>query len=184
MIENSFVLKRTTTIHGRRSSKLSSMIASLFTSAYVMNWSLFFPQTPLKYPPSFDARAICYPSEQNIQDYFSWRQVDCHINNMYNLCFWSLVEKGGKTHREAESILMTTNSAGKNELLFSSFNINYNNVDEIFRKGTIIYREKKSISMQDIKGKSYVKEVVELVQFHGDIIKDDFWTDKINIKNL
>ena len=32
-------------------------------------------------------------------------------------------------------------AAEKNEILFSQFGINYNNEDEIFRKGSIIFRD-------------------------------------------
>lgn len=46
-------------------------------SSYVFYWNTFFPKTTLKYPPSFDARCICYPSLNNIRDYLSWRQADC-----------------------------------------------------------------------------------------------------------
>lgn len=28
------------------------------------------------YPPSFDSRAVLYPSPQQVRDYFSWRQAD------------------------------------------------------------------------------------------------------------
>ena len=33
-----------------------------------------------------------------------------------------------------------TDSAKKNELLFNSFGINYNNVENIFKKGSILIR--------------------------------------------
>ena len=54
---------------------------------------------------SFDARTVSYPTNQNLRDYLSWRQADCHINNLYNTCFWSLVQQGGKTEQEAEQLL-------------------------------------------------------------------------------
>ena len=73
----SFLLKRTSNLYGRRSSKIVTGICSLFTSSYVMNWSKFFAEKVLQYPPSFDGRAVCYPSETNVRDYFSWRQADC-----------------------------------------------------------------------------------------------------------
>lgn len=60
----------------------------------------------LMYPPSFDARSILYPSKENIRDYLSWRQVDCHINNLYNTAFWALVQKGGMSTTDAEKTLM------------------------------------------------------------------------------
>jgi tRNA(His) guanylyltransferase len=61
--------------------------------------------TPLKSIPSFDSRTVLYPSDRALRDYLSWRQVDCHINNLYNTCFWALVNKASKTQREAENIL-------------------------------------------------------------------------------
>ena len=61
------------------SSKLISIVPSLFTSAYVLNWASHFPHDPLqpRDAPSFDARATPYPMEQEIRDYLSWRQEDC-----------------------------------------------------------------------------------------------------------
>jgi tRNA(His) guanylyltransferase len=57
-------------------SKISSTIVSLFTSNYVLHWPKFFPDTSLTYAPSFDGRVVAYPSNQEVRDYFSWRQVD------------------------------------------------------------------------------------------------------------
>jgi len=79
---------------------------SLFTSYYVYYWKEHFPDTPLKYPPSFDGRAVLYPDAKNVRDYFAWRQADCilpllrqklitgHINNLHNTAYWSLIKKG------------------------------------------------------------------------------------------
>lgn len=59
-------------------SKLTTTIVSTFTSYYVFLWSKYFPEKPLTPPlPSFDGRAVCYPSDLNLRDYMSWRQVDC-----------------------------------------------------------------------------------------------------------
>jgi len=41
-----------------------------------MHWHTYFPDTPLSYPPSFDARIVLYPGIREVRDYFSWRQVD------------------------------------------------------------------------------------------------------------
>jgi tRNA(His) guanylyltransferase len=55
-------------------------IVSTFTAYYVHLWSQFFPEMPLSPPlPSFDGRAVQYPSVQNLRDYMSWRQVDCRL---------------------------------------------------------------------------------------------------------
>lgn len=60
------------------SSKLTTTIVSTFSSYYTFLWPKYFPDTPLTPPlPSFDGRAVCYPSDQNLRDYMSWRQADC-----------------------------------------------------------------------------------------------------------
>ncbi|KPM37365.1 hypothetical protein AK830_g9190 [Neonectria ditissima] len=70
-----------------------------------------------------------------------WRQVDCHINNLYNTTFWTLIQSGGLDNKEAEKALAGTLAADKNEILFSRFSINYNNEPEIYRKGSVVFRD-------------------------------------------
>ncbi|EXJ68625.1 uncharacterized protein A1O5_08419 [Cladophialophora psammophila CBS 110553] len=91
--------------------------------------------------PTFDGRAVCYPSWANLRDYLSWRQVDCHINNLYNTTFWALVQQGGMTHTAAEEFLKGTVSSDKNEILFSRFGINYNDEPDMYKKGSVVLRE-------------------------------------------
>ena len=83
--EFSFVFRRECNMFQRREMKLVSTLVSLFTSNYVCAWRDFFPDLPLQYPPSFDGRAILYPTAKNLHDYLSWRQADCHINNLVPL---------------------------------------------------------------------------------------------------
>lgn len=89
---------------GRRSSKLVSLITSSFTGNYIRQWSNFFPDNPLQATPLFDGRAVCYPTDQALRDYLSWRQADTHINCQYNTCYWALVG-AGKTTNEAQETL-------------------------------------------------------------------------------
>lgn len=174
----SFLFRRTTSIHKRRQAKILSMITSTFTSSYVFHWPEYLCDVPLKYPPSFDARVVLYPSSQEIRDYFSWRQADsglssrlpdipcfmlsaAHINNLYNTTFWALVQQGGKTTTQAHQTLKVgftapnlsdagclwlqgTGSKEKNEILFSRFNINYNDLPPRYRKGSVLVRERVS----------------------------------------
>jgi len=59
-------------------SKIVTTISSTFTAYYVHLWNTFFSEQPLTAPlPSFDGRAVMYPTVQNLRDYMSWRQVDC-----------------------------------------------------------------------------------------------------------
>lgn len=81
-----------------------------------------------------------------------------HINNLYNTAFWKLIQLGGLDNKEAEktlavcapfycyqSFILTwyqgTLAADKNEILFSRFKVNYNNEPEMFKKGSIIFRD-------------------------------------------
>ncbi|ORX73586.1 tRNAHis guanylyltransferase [Linderina pennispora] len=98
--EYSFVFSKDAKAYDRRASKLNTLLVSRFTSAYVFYWSEFFPDTKLQFPPAFDSRVVQYPSDRIMRDYLCWRQVDCHINNMYNTCFWTLV-KGGMSNKDA-----------------------------------------------------------------------------------
>jgi tRNA(His) 5'-end guanylyltransferase len=66
---------------GRRASKLVSLICSCFTGNYVRQWGEYMPRTPLQTTPTFDARAVLYPSDKSLRDYLAWRQADTHINN-------------------------------------------------------------------------------------------------------
>ncbi|KAK5046167.1 hypothetical protein LTR84_008624 [Exophiala bonariae] len=180
--EYSFVFHRSTDLFERRSAKLVSTVVSTFTAAYIALWSRFFTNTnvatdvgvgaddstdadadidagavlaPLNMGmlPTFDGRAVCYPSWDNLRDYMSWRQVDCHINNLYNTTFWAMVNKGNMSPTAAEEELKGTVAADKNEILFSRFGINYNNEPEMFRKGSVVFREYALVapSQQDVK---------------------------------
>ncbi|KAG9094770.1 tRNA-His guanylyltransferase [Ceratobasidium sp. UAMH 11750] len=139
--EFSFLFKKSCQLYNRRQSKIVSMLTSLFTSAYVLHWKTFFPDTTLTYPPSFDGRVVLYPGKQEVRDYFAWRQADTHINNLYNTTFWALVQQGGMTAREAETRLKGTLSKGKHEILFQDFGVNYNALPERFKKGSVLVRE-------------------------------------------
>ncbi|KAL2210481.1 putative tRNAHis guanylyltransferase [Sarocladium strictum] len=197
--EYSFVFHKSCTLFERRASKLVSTVVSTFTANYVHQWPTYFQETPLASPlPTFDGRAVCYPSIQNLRDYMSWRQVDCHINNLYNTTFWSLIKLGGMDAKEADKTLAGTFSADKNEILFSRFHINYNNEPEIFKKGSVIFRDyelvdptshnitatveaqaepisqSKTQNENDKKRRAKARILVE----HLDIIKDDFWDQR------
>ena len=92
--EYSFVLSRSCTAYGRRSAKIATNIASAFAANFVFYWSRFFPDTPLRSPPAFDARCVCYPTIRSVSDCIRWRQVDTHINTLHNETFWALVILG------------------------------------------------------------------------------------------
>jgi tRNA(His) guanylyltransferase len=101
------------------------------------------------------------------------------------------------SNTEAENLLKGTIAADKNEILFSRFKVNYNNEPEIFRKGSVVFRnyelEEPQALVQEIDGTSSAngqrgalsktqleklrkdKAKARVVVKHLDIIKDDFW---------
>ena len=101
------------------------------------------------------------------------------------------------SNTEAENLLKGTIAANKNEILFSRFKVNYNNEPEIFRKGSVVFRnyelEEPQALVQEIDGTSSAngqqgalsrtqseklrkeKAKARVVVKHLDIIKDDFW---------
>jgi len=183
--EYSFLLRRSTSLYNRRHAKIVTTLTSYFTSAYVLSWSEYFPDLILSYPPSFDGRIVVYPSESEIRDYFSWRQADTHINNLYNTTFWALVQRSGLTTKEAHETLRGTVAAQKHDILFTRFEINYNALPERFRKGSVLVRDevpegecspaqRRTLDATNKVGK--VKTHVTLM--HCDIIGDAFWADR------
>ncbi|KAJ8669845.1 hypothetical protein QAD02_001104 [Eretmocerus hayati] len=177
--EYSFVFRKDTTLFKRRASKLMSNVNSLFASSYVYHWPQYLKNKELRYPPSFDARVVLYPTDKNLRDYLAWRQADVHINNLYNTCFWSLVLKKHMTPQQAEEKLSGTLSAHKNEILFQEFGINYNNEPPIFKKGTTLIRKLVPNGMGRLKP--------SVVQLADDIIGDRFWKENpevIGLKSL
>ncbi|CAM9391244.1 unnamed protein product [Chrysoparadoxa australica] len=168
--EYSFLLPTTSNLYNRRACKIASSFASLFASTFVFLWPRYFPDQPLLFPPAFDGKLIPHPTKQHVRDYFSWRQADCHVNNLYNACYWRLVQVEGMNRQEAEQLLKGTVSGDKHEMLFTTFGVNYNNLPELERKGTVLWRVTKAIRGKD--------GTPALRQANIDIIRDDFWMDK------
>ena len=91
-----------------------------------------------------------------------------------------LVLKGGLTQVEAHQELKGTLSKDKNEILFSRFQLNYNDVEEVFKKGTILLRKPQEQIVdetvaedeqvkEDIK-KLHAKPTYEIIQVHENLI--------------
>ena len=180
--EFSFAFKKNAKLYNRRHEKILTNVVSQFTSAFVFNWPKIFVNGPeLKYPPCFDGRVVLYPSFQNLKDYFSWRYVDCHINDLYNTTFWALVQEAKLSKDEAHKKLKGTLSNDKNEILFSQFNINYNNQPEVYKKGSLIIRVKKLVSERPPKKDENKKDDEEIENKINEIKKNnEIFLEKCN----
>lgn len=204
--EFSFVFHENTTLFERRREKLSTSVATMFTAEYCMLWNQYMVReegdvryaekgsvVELERPwPTFDGRCVAYPKKKILRDYLKWRQADCHINNLYNTTFWNMVLNGGMTGTEAELELKGTLAKDKNEILWSRFGVNYNAEPEVFKKGSVIYRDygegegqsngggevgKGAIegSRSQLEKEKKRKQKARIVVEHIDIIQDTFW---------
>ncbi|EDM04160.1 similar to hypothetical protein FLJ20546, isoform CRA_b [Rattus norvegicus] len=184
--EYSFVFRKRSNWFKRRASKFMTLVASQFASSYVFYWRDYFEDQPLLYPPGFDGRVVLYPSNQTLKDYLSWRQADCHINNLYNTVFWALIQQSGLTPVQAQQRLKGTLTADKNEILFSEFHINYNNEPHMYRKGTVLVWQKvNEVRTQEIRlpaemegeKMAVTRTRTKLVALNCDLIGDAFWKE-------
>jgi len=112
------------------------------------------------------------------------RQVDCHINNLYNTTFHKLIQIEKLSPTEAEKKLSKTLSADKHEILHQ-MGINYNNEEEIFKKGSILIAaeghetDSKYVMSWEASNSEEKKHLMKrpICLLHCDVIGDRFWND-------
>lgn len=199
--EFSFLIKSTSNLLGRRMFKITSMLPVIFGTFYNSNWDVFFGDhrlgdpTKRKYDAWFDARPKEYPNYRAVIDYFRWRQIDCHINNLYNTTLHALTGKYKRYEykndqsgdlkitcinewikdkcmffpsNEATQKLSGAVSSQKHDIMFLDYKINYNNELEQFKKGTVVVD-----TQADYNGKNENPDSIK--HFFVDLCKDEFW---------
>lgn len=87
--EFSFMIRSTSNLLSRRIQKLTSVLTSVFGAHYNDNFDKFFLYRQ-KHSARFDARIKEYANCKTVIEYFRWRQVDCHVNNLYNTTLHAL----------------------------------------------------------------------------------------------
>jgi tRNA(His) guanylyltransferase len=84
--------------------------------------------------------------------------------------------KSGETEQAAATFLKDTFSADKNELLFTRFGCNYNTLDPMYRKGTVLVRDMVDEQHQAPDGRVFSRAKSHICTVHDDIISDaPFW---------
>ena len=80
--EFNFVFKKKANVFNRRHDKVLSTIVSLFSSAFMFYFDKYFIDTRIVIIPSFEAKVVLLPSLGDVKAYISYRQVDCHVENL------------------------------------------------------------------------------------------------------
>lgn len=209
--EFSFLMKSSSAVPSRDIIQITSILSAIFTASYNRLWTEYFEDpsqgdvTNMHHPAWFDGKAKEYPNYLSVINYFKWRQVDCHINNLYNTTLhalsgkymrheleqsdqepstWSLrktpisnfIDKSQFiSAKEATARLSGTVSSDKHEILFKQFHINYNNEIEQFKKGTTLLY----IPEQSASANQGLGEVHV---HHVDMTrKETFWLDNMHM---
>ncbi|MEO0405076.1 MAG: tRNA(His) guanylyltransferase Thg1 family protein [Bacteroidota bacterium] len=124
---------------------------------------------------TFDCRISQLPRDQDVVDYFRWRNEDAHRNALNAHCYWLLREQG-KTATQATQEIEGKSTSFKNELLFNN-GINFNNLPNWQKRGIGLYWTKV-----DKAGWNPVKK--EEVVTKRNEVKVDFELPKGNDYNL
>lgn len=126
-----------------RIEKLDSVFPSLASSALTMhlkdNFSNFDKNTSII---SFDSRVIPLASNDDVVNYFKWRQDESWRNCINSYGYWTLRED--LSAKEATKRLKNLKSSDIHQLLFER-GINLNNILTYHKRGIGIYKVKKPI---------------------------------------
>jgi tRNA(His) 5'-end guanylyltransferase len=128
--EISLLLPRDWSLFDRELEKTVSLSAGLASATFSLASGMV---------AHFDSRAWLATRDEDVVDYFRWRQADATRCALNGWCYWTL-RKGGKSVAGATAILKKQTAAFKNELLFQH-GINFNELPAWQRRGVGLYWE-------------------------------------------
>ena len=126
--EISVLLPRTWNLFGRELEKSVSLSAGLASAAFSLACGTRV---------QFDSRAVLAADDEQVVDYFRWRQADAARCALNGWTYWTL-RKAGRTEAEATSVLEGKSAVDKNELLFQA-GIKFDGLPSWQRRGTGLY---------------------------------------------
>lgn len=128
--EISILLHKEETSFSRKLRKYDSVLAGEASAAFT---------SALGKAATFDCRISQLPTEQNVVDYFRWRNEDASRNALNGWIYWTL-RKEGISARTASRQLENLPSKDKHEMLFKR-GINFNELPLWQRRGVGVYWE-------------------------------------------
>ena len=115
---------------GRKLRKLNSVLAGEASAKFSLSLGSL---------ACFDCRISQLPNQEEVVNYFRWRNEDANRNALNAHCYWSL-RKIGKSASQATNMLEKLSVAEKNELLFQQ-GINFNQLPNWQKRGVGLYWE-------------------------------------------
>ena len=115
-------------LFNRKLRKLNSVLAGYASARFALG---------LGSMACFDCRICQLPRENQVIDYFRWRNEDAHRNALNAHCYW-LLRKAGDTADTASQSLLRLSVAEKNELLFQQ-GVNFNDLPGWQKRGMGLY---------------------------------------------
>ena len=113
-----------------RANKIESVAASICTASFNHAAMVYLPiHYRKKGSAYFDARAWNIPKEE-VTNYAYWRQKDCLRNSL------SQLSRAYFSHKQ----LMHKNSSDMQEMLMTEKNINWNNLDTMLKRGSVVFK--------------------------------------------
>jgi len=151
--EINVLFRRDEEAFGRKLRKFLSVLAAEASVAFSMH---------LGSPGAFDCRISQLPRDEDVVDYFRWRQEDAHRNALNAHCYW-LHRDRGLDDAAATRALLGVSVAERNELLFAS-GLNFNDLPSWERRGIgFYYATKPSVGTDPRTGAAVESTVRELV---------------------
>lgn len=122
--ELSLLFRREEDTFGRKLRKLISVLAGEASAKFALT---------LGRHAAFDARISQLPRDEDVVDYFRWRQEDAYRNALNGHCYW-LLRGQGQTDREATQALRGISVPERQELLFQH-GVNFNDLPSWQKRG-------------------------------------------------
>jgi len=110
--------------------KMTSILAAMATSAFMMEAMKVWPEKVMKARPVFDCRIFQLPTKNEAANAFLWREVDATKNavSMAARSVFSHKELDGKSGKEMQ------------EMMWAKAGINFNDYPAAFKRGTFVQR--------------------------------------------
>jgi len=120
----------------RRIEKIDSVLASLVSSAFMLNLQKFFNKESIA---AFDSRIVVVPNDEKIMEYLAWRQTNNWRNHNNAYAYW-VFRKIGHKPSEISQKLAGLKTEDLHEIMFRQ-GVNLAKTPPWQRRGILLYKQ-------------------------------------------